>query len=75
MFQTTLAVDESLRSIRKLTTTEVVFDENNNKLVYLIGKLSTDEELSDAEYEIFIKAAKLRRRYEMYQWVEEKVTE
>ena len=47
---------------------------NNQKLVHLTGKATTEETLSDPDFVIAANAIKLRRNVEMYQWEEKKET-
>lgn len=68
--QTAKSLDEGLRLTVSLPTSQIVSMENNGKLVHLKGPLHTDKILQDEEYNIGIKAVKLRRSVEMYQWVE-----
>lgn len=68
--QTAKSLDEGLRLAVSVPNPQVISVENNGKLVHLVGPLSTDKLLSDADYGIAIHAVKLRRSVEMYQWVE-----
>jgi len=47
----------------------------NGRLVHVIGKLSSDEELVDTEFGISAKAIQLVRKVEMFQWEEFERTE
>lgn len=64
------SLDEGIRSVRALSTTDVTFDELNGHLVYCQGRLTCGKAVSDSEYGVVVSAAKLRRTVEMYQWVE-----
>lgn len=66
----TKALDEGHRSILVPETTSVVFDENNGKLILLSGELRIDESLKEPMYDLSIKAVKLKKRVQMYQWYE-----
>lgn len=68
--QTAQSLDEGLKVLVPLTTTDVAFDNNNGQLVYLSGLLHADEAVVDPVYKLSVKAVKLRRTVEMYQWVE-----
>ena len=47
---------------------------NDGKLVHVSGDATTDETLSDADFGVSLKAIKLKREVEMYQWVEKSTT-
>jgi len=68
--QTSKSLDEGLRSVEPLSSTEHVFDSNNNKLVHLTGRLQTQLALTDPDFGIKMHSVKLKRQVEMYQWVE-----
>ncbi|PVD25278.1 hypothetical protein C0Q70_15778 [Pomacea canaliculata] len=68
--QTAQSLDEGMRILVHLDTTDVAFENNNLRLVYLQGQLSSEESLFDPVYQISIRAARFRRIIEMYQWVE-----
>ena len=47
------------------------YDKNNSgKLIHTTGKIVTEENLKDDQFNITTKALKLKRTVEMYQWVE-----
>ena len=52
---------EGQRDITIPETLDVVFDENNGKLVLISGKLNIEDPLLDVEYGISINCVKLRR--------------
>lgn len=68
--QTAKSLDEGMRLAVPVPNPQVISVENNGKLVHVVGPLSTDQILSDADYGVAIHAVKLRRSVEMYQWVE-----
>lgn len=48
----------------------VIYD---NRIVHFIGPILIGEPLTEPDYNIHIMAVKLRRRVQMFQWVEESV--
>ncbi|XP_077986299.1 transmembrane protein 43-like [Glandiceps talaboti] len=64
------AVEEGLGLVVPLSTSQVAFDEHNNKLVHVMGTLTTNKLLEDLDYDVQVEAVKLRREVEMYQWEE-----
>jgi len=67
---TARALDEGLQKIFVPETIDVVFDENNGKLVLLSGPLNIEDDLEDPLYGIKIQAVKLKKLVQMYQWYE-----
>ncbi|PFX18219.1 Transmembrane protein 43 [Stylophora pistillata] len=72
--QTALSLDEGLRQVVHIDYVDQISPEYQDKLVHLSGSLQTDRALSDSDYGVAVKAVKLRRKVEMYQWVEHKHT-
>lgn len=68
--QTAKSLDEGLNVVVPLGTTDVAFDNNNGRLVFLQGQLQADKPAWDPVYKLSISAVRLRRTVEMYQWVE-----
>lgn len=50
---------------------ETASKEFDGQLLYIVDKLYTDEPLTEPDYNIQVQAVKLRRRVQMYQWIEE----
>lgn len=48
--------------------------DHDGDLVHITGEASTDEVLTDPEFGIEVRALRLRRKVEMYQWDEDKET-
>ncbi|XP_020897263.1 transmembrane protein 43 isoform X2 [Exaiptasia diaphana] len=72
--ETALSLDEGLREVVSLHTIDQIQDQYHGKLVHISGQLRTDMVLNDGEYSVAVKAVKLKREVEMYQWVEHKST-
>ncbi|XP_050731838.1 transmembrane protein 43 homolog isoform X2 [Eriocheir sinensis] len=69
--QTAQSLDEGYSSIQRVISANMVHEENNNKLVHVWGPLSTWPVLADEAYGVEINAVKLKRRVQMFQWIEE----
>lgn len=54
-----------------LSSSDLVHAENEGKLVYMTGKATTEETLTDDEFNVSVNAIKLARDVQMYQWYEE----
>jgi len=67
---TAQALDEGQRKILVPETIDVVFEENKGKLVLITGALNIEDNLEDAVYGINIRAVKLKKLVQMYQWYE-----
>lgn len=68
--QTTRSLEEGHRNLVIPETNDVVFDENNGKLVLVVDYLKVPDALVDEKYGLSIHAVKLKRTVQMYQWFE-----
>jgi len=68
--RTAVSLEEGFRDVLVPETLDVVFEENNGKLVLVAGKLAITDSLTNSEYDISINAVKLRKVVQVYQWHE-----
>ncbi|XP_029357466.1 transmembrane protein 43 [Echeneis naucrates] len=68
--QTASSLDEGLSQVVSLVPYVSLDLQNNNRLVHLSAQLHTAQPLHDPNYRVVVKAVKLKRQVEMYQWVE-----
>jgi len=68
--RTARALEEGLREVTVPETTAVVFEENQGKLVLVAGALAVPDPLTEETYGISVRAAKLRKVVQVYQWFE-----
>nr|XP_053630585.1 transmembrane protein 43 homolog [Cherax quadricarinatus] len=69
--QTSRSLDEGYNAVIRVASANVIHEENNHKLVHVWGTLSTFPVLTDDTYGVEINAVRLKRRVQMYQWIEE----
>lgn len=70
MVFTAQSLHDAMSSAVSLDDINIVTKENEGTLVYLSGPLEVGEPLTDPEYGVAISAVKLKRRVQMYQWIE-----
>ncbi|KAL7986141.1 hypothetical protein Chor_011307, partial [Crotalus horridus] len=68
--KTASSLAEGLSLVVSLDNIQIISHENDKKLVHLSGILRTSKPLYDPSYGLSIRAVKLKRQVEMYQWVE-----
>eukprot|EP00111_Clytia_hemisphaerica_P021291 TCONS_00062672-protein len=68
--QTAKSLDEGLKQVNTLSPSNQIFGSNEGKLVHLTDRLKSSKALVDNDFGINIYYIALKRRVEMYQWVE-----
>ncbi|XP_071522764.1 transmembrane protein 43 homolog isoform X2 [Panulirus ornatus] len=69
--QTSRSLDEGYNAVIRVPSANAVLEENNHKLVHVWGALSSSPVLTDDAYGVEIHAVRLKRRVQMFQWIEE----
>lgn len=64
------SLDEALRNVAVLPNSMKVLPEYEGRLIYLSGALKISEPLTEPDYGVIVSSVKLKRRVQMYQWVE-----
>ncbi|XP_065079084.1 transmembrane protein 43 homolog [Ochlerotatus camptorhynchus] len=70
---TSLSLEEALNDANTVSGEHPYDKTYEGRLVHLIGPIVTGEPLTEPDYNIQVQAVKLKRRVQMYQWVEEYV--
>ncbi|XP_017477835.1 PREDICTED: transmembrane protein 43 homolog [Rhagoletis zephyria] len=69
----TLSLDEALNDAITLDSNDELDYNYNGRIVHLTGAIVIGEPLTEPDYNIQVLAVKLKRRVQMFQWVEETV--
>ncbi|XP_031616538.1 transmembrane protein 43 homolog [Contarinia nasturtii] len=68
-----VSLDEALSNVKSVRVDENQLKAKSGQLLHIVARLYTDEPLTEPDYNIQVQAVKLKRRVQMYQWIEESV--
>eukprot|EP01098_Paradermamoeba_levis_P007398 TRINITY_DN3055_c0_g1_i1.p1 TRINITY_DN3055_c0_g1~~TRINITY_DN3055_c0_g1_i1.p1 ORF type:complete len:409 (-),score=140.57 TRINITY_DN3055_c0_g1_i1:64-1203(-) len=69
---TARSLDEGMRLVTSLSSSNENLKENEGKLIHFGGRLNPTQQLADSEFSVSARATKFVRRVEMFQWKESK---
>lgn len=69
--ETTKSLEEAILSVTAVSPDYPIDKDHIGKLVYLTGIITVQEPLTEVDYGVSVLAVKLKRRVQMYQWIEE----
>ncbi len=72
--RTQKGLEQGASQVYTSQTIDYVSPENEGKLIHLSGKVISEEELQDMDFDITVDALKFRRNVDMFQWKENKNT-
>ncbi|XP_015588058.1 transmembrane protein 43 homolog isoform X2 [Cephus cinctus] len=64
------SLDEALRNVAVLSNPMKILPEHEGRLVHFTGYISVSEPLTEPDYGVVMASVKLKRRVQMYQWIE-----
>lgn len=67
------SLDETYNNAKIVKDYEKLDHQNEGRVLHIAGILKVEEPLTEPEYGISIQSVKLKRRVQMYQWVEERM--
>lgn len=66
-----ISLEEALASVRTLSKRADQSKPTNGELLHIVDLLSTEEPLTEPDYNIQVQAVKLKRRVQLFQWIED----
>lgn len=68
-----MSLNEALRDAITITNEDDIESTYEGRIIHITAPIVSGEPLTEPDYNIQVLAVKLRRRVQMYQWVEETV--